>query len=103
MIKANLIKDISLGLAYRFSPLSSRWNHGSVQVGMVQEELRVLHLHLKAARRRLPGIEDEVLKVHAHNDTLLPTRPHLPNSATPWAKHTNYHICFVVKKEKGGG
>jgi hypothetical protein len=27
--------------------------HGSLQAGMVQEELRVLHLHLKAARRRL--------------------------------------------------
>ena len=33
----------------RFSPLSSRWEHGSVQAGMVQEDLRVLHLHLKAA------------------------------------------------------
>jgi hypothetical protein len=40
----------------RFSPLSSRWDHGSIQIGMVQEELRVLHLHLKAARRILtPG------------------------------------------------
>jgi len=37
----------------RFSPLSSRQEHGSVQAGMVQEELRVLHLHLKATRRRL--------------------------------------------------
>jgi hypothetical protein len=27
--------------------------HGSVQAGMVQEELRVLHLHLQAASRRL--------------------------------------------------
>jgi hypothetical protein len=32
----------------RFSPLSS-----IIQAGMVQEELRVLPLHLKAARRRL--------------------------------------------------
>ena len=37
----------------RFSPLSSRQEHGSIQAGMVQEELRVLHLHLKAARRIL--------------------------------------------------
>jgi hypothetical protein len=36
-----------------FTPLSSRQEHGSVQVGMAQEELRVLHLDLKAARRRL--------------------------------------------------
>ncbi len=37
----------------RFNPLSSRWEHGSTQAGMVQEELRVLHLHLKAASRIL--------------------------------------------------
>jgi hypothetical protein len=33
----------------RFSPLSSRWEHGSIQAGMAQEELRVLCLHPKAA------------------------------------------------------
>jgi hypothetical protein len=37
----------------RFSPLSSRQEQGSVQAGMVQEELRVLCLHLKAASRML--------------------------------------------------
>jgi hypothetical protein len=37
----------------RFSPLSSRQEHGSIQAGMVQEGLRVLHLHLKTASRRL--------------------------------------------------
>ena len=37
----------------RFSPLSSRQEHDSIQAGMVQEELRVLHLHLKAASGRL--------------------------------------------------
>ena len=31
----------------RFSPLSSRWEHGSVQTGMVEEELSVLHLVLR--------------------------------------------------------
>jgi hypothetical protein len=36
----------------RFSLLSRR-EHGSVQAGMVQEELSVLHLHLKAASRIL--------------------------------------------------
>jgi hypothetical protein len=35
------------------SILSSRQEHGSIQVGMVQEELRVLHLHLKSASRIL--------------------------------------------------
>jgi hypothetical protein len=37
----------------RFSPVSSRQEHSSIREGMVQEELRVLHLHLKAARRIL--------------------------------------------------
>jgi hypothetical protein len=35
----------------RFSPLSSRQEHGSIQAGIVQEMLRVLHLHLEAANR----------------------------------------------------
>jgi hypothetical protein len=37
----------------RFSSLSSRQEHGSIQAGMVQEKLRVLHLYLKSTRRRL--------------------------------------------------
>jgi len=32
-------------------PSSSRWEKGSIQAGMVQEELRVLHLHLEATSR----------------------------------------------------
>ena len=37
----------------RFSLLSSKQEHGNIQAGMVQEELRVLHLLLKAANGRL--------------------------------------------------
>jgi hypothetical protein len=37
----------------RVSPVSSRQEHSSIQAGMVQAELRVLHLRLKAASRRL--------------------------------------------------
>ena len=47
---------------------------------MVGEDLRVLHLHLKATRRRLASTylkEDEGLKAYPHIDTLPPTRPHL--------------------------
>jgi hypothetical protein len=56
MTKATLIKDNTLsGLAYWFC--SSIHYHGgkqgSVQAGMVLKELRVLHLVLKAARKRL--------------------------------------------------
>jgi hypothetical protein len=36
-------------------PVSSRWEHGSIKAGMAKEELRVLHLHLKAASRILPS------------------------------------------------
>jgi hypothetical protein len=39
----------------RFSPLSSRQQHGIIQADMAQEELRVLHLHPKEARSSLPG------------------------------------------------
>jgi hypothetical protein len=55
MTKATLRQHlIGAGLqVQRFSPLSSKQEHGSVQAGMMQEELRVLNLHLKAARRRL--------------------------------------------------
>jgi hypothetical protein len=60
MTKATLIKGkhlIGAGLQIqRFSPLSSRQKHGSIQAGMVLEKLRVLYLDLKATRRdRLPG------------------------------------------------
>ena len=37
----------------RFSPSSSRQEHGSIQADMVQEKLRVPHIHLKAASGRL--------------------------------------------------
>jgi hypothetical protein len=37
----------------RFNPLSSRWEQGSIQADMMQELLRVLYLHLKAAMRLL--------------------------------------------------
>jgi len=56
MTKASLLKNNNWGWltgSERFSPLSSRQEHGSVQAGMVQEELRGLHLHLKAASRIL--------------------------------------------------
>ena len=37
----------------RFSPSSSRQRHDDIQAHMMQVELRVLHLHLKAASGRL--------------------------------------------------
>ena len=37
----------------RFSPLSSRWEHGSIQAGMTQAELKVLCLPSNVASERL--------------------------------------------------
>jgi hypothetical protein len=42
-----------LGLAQRFSPLSLRQEHGSVQEDVGLEKLRVAPLVSKAAQRRL--------------------------------------------------
>jgi hypothetical protein len=55
MTKATLKKQHLIGAGIqvqRFSPLS-RWEHGSIQAGMVQEDMRVLCLYLKAANRIL--------------------------------------------------
>jgi hypothetical protein len=55
MTKESLIKKkkqqqqhlIGAGLqVQRFSPLSSKWEHDSIQAGMAQVELRVLHLQV---------------------------------------------------------
>ena len=43
---------------------------GSIREGIMLEELRVLHLHLKASGRRLAHCPP-------HNNTPPPTRPHL--------------------------
>ena len=40
-------------LVQRLSPLSPRQEHESIQAGMVDKKLRVLHLHLKAVSRIL--------------------------------------------------
>jgi hypothetical protein len=57
MTKATLIKTMfNWGwlTGSEIQPLSSsRWEHGSFQAGMVQEELRVLHLVSKTNRRSL--------------------------------------------------
>jgi hypothetical protein len=56
--------------------------HGSVQADVVLEEPKVLHLDLKAARRRLEfhtrqSLSIGDLKAHSHSNTLPPTKPHL--------------------------
>jgi hypothetical protein len=74
----------------RFSPLSSRQEHGSSQAGMVQEELRVLHLHLK----QNTGFQAARMKVlkptpTAYSNKTIPTltEPHPLISVTLWAEH----------------
>jgi hypothetical protein len=79
MTKATLKKTFNWGwlTGSEVSQLSSSQNHGTIQAGVVQEELSVLHLHLEAARRRLASRQLEGLKAQVHSDTPIPTRPHL--------------------------
>jgi hypothetical protein len=83
MTKVTLNKGkhfIGAGLEFqRFHPLSSRWEHGSIQADMVLEkELRILHLDWKATGNCYTGQSLSIgdLKACPHNDTLPPTRPH---------------------------
>jgi hypothetical protein len=81
----------------RFSPLSSRWEHGSIQAGMAQEELRVLCLHPKAASGRLTSRQlGWGSYTHTHSDTPIPTRSHLFQQGHRWCHslvqgYTNHH------------
>jgi hypothetical protein len=68
MIKTTLIKEnIYLGLAYSFTGTvhyHHGWKYGTMQAEMVlEEELKVLYLDLKAARRSLSstGSQEENL------------------------------------------
>jgi hypothetical protein len=86
----------------RFSPLSSRWEHGSIQAGMVQEELRVLRLHSKAASGRLTSRQlGWGSYAYTHSDTPIPTRSHLfqQGHTSRWCHslvqgYTNHHTIF---------
>jgi hypothetical protein len=96
MTKASHKKQHLLGAGLqvqRFSLLSSRWEHGSIQAGMAQAESRVPWLHPKAASGRLTSRQLGDLK-------LTPTVTHLlqpghtysnkatpPNGVTPWPKN----------------
>jgi hypothetical protein len=71
-----------LGLAYRFRG-SVHYHHGrkhgSIQADMVLEkELRVLHLVLKANRRKTVSRigRRRISKPYPQSDTHTPTRPH---------------------------
>jgi hypothetical protein len=83
----------------RFSPLSSRWEHGSIQAGMAQEELRVLCLNPKAASGRLTSRQlGWGSYTHTHSDTPIPTRSHLfqQGHTSRWCHslvqgYTNHH------------
>jgi hypothetical protein len=64
-------------------PYHHSQKHGSVEAGMVlDKELRVLHLDLKASKRRLSSELGGALALGDHkacpcSGTLSPTRPHL--------------------------
>ena len=82
-----------MGLDYRFRGSVYYHQDGSmtVQASMVQEELRILCLHLKATRKRLgstqllkpmPTVTHLLQQSHAYFNKAM-----LPNSSTSWAKH----------------
>jgi hypothetical protein len=88
----------------RFSQLSSRQEHGSAQAGMVQEELRVLHLHLKATRRRLAprwfSLPTPLNDTSSKETTPTQIRPHflrpLPEHIQTYSNHHSLHICICM-------
>jgi hypothetical protein len=81
----------------RFSWLSSRQEHGSIQASMVQEELKVLPLLLKSIRRRLAskqlrrGSQGPCPQWHTYSKGTP------PNSATPWAKKYSNHYSMIAR------
>jgi hypothetical protein len=81
MTKESLIRTtLNWGwlIGSEFCPLSSRQEHGSIQAGMVQVQMKVLYLHLKATIRILSSWQlGWHLKAHTHSAMLTPTRPHL--------------------------
>ena len=91
-------QTIGAGLQFqRFIPLltyQKAWQLADI----VLEEPRVLHLDLKAERRRLScafrgawALED--FKACLHSDTLPPARPHLFTSTTSMGQaYSNHHI-----------
>jgi hypothetical protein len=92
--KASLLAGTGLQIQ-RFRPLSSGWEHVSIQTGMVQAEGRVPHLHLKAARRRLASRQQSPCpQWHIYSNKAT-----LPNSATPWAKQIQtITLCHRAKQ-----
>jgi hypothetical protein len=97
MTKATLLRTTFnwAGLqVQRFSPLSSRLKHGSIQAGTLLEELRVLHLHLMATSERLisrqlgvglkptPTVTNLLQQGHTYSYRATPS-----SSATLWAEH----------------
>jgi hypothetical protein len=102
----------------RFSPLSSRQEHGSIQADVGLEKLRVLHFTqrqtektgFQAARMRvlkpMPTVTHLFQQGHTYSNKAT-----CPNSAIPWVKHIqtitvmffflrmvcwNYVICFFL-------
>jgi hypothetical protein len=67
---------------------------------MAQEELRVLHLELSAARKKLTFQQLAELQAHPHSDTLPPTRHYLltvPLSTDQL--YSNHHTYYGSKGE----
>jgi hypothetical protein len=89
-------------MAYRFRG-SVCYHHGGKQgstpADIMLEELTVLHLDLKAAKRRLSYIRQSLstrrpLEAHPHSDILPPTRPHLLVGPLPRGQAFKYRSLW---------
>jgi hypothetical protein len=80
----------------RFSPLSSRWEHGRVQVGLVQEGLSVLHLHLKAARRKVSKPMPTVIYFLQQGHTTTPWAKYIQPPHQHYLHHQHYIIANII-------
>jgi hypothetical protein len=75
----------------RFSPLSSRWEHGNIQVGMKLEEPR-REVRSRLSSRWLGGGSQSLAPIgHTFANKAI-----LPNSATPRAKHIQTTILHSL-------
>jgi hypothetical protein len=103
MTKASLIK-ITFNWGWltgsEINPVSSRWEHDSIQAGMMQEELRFLHLHLKVSfiwKTDIQAARMRVLQNVVQQGHIYSNRATSSNNSTPWAKNIQTITERVVK------
>jgi hypothetical protein len=90
---------VSVLQVQRFSPLSSRWKHGSIQAGTGMEEMSVPPLVLKAARRKtgFQAARTRVLKPTTTVTHILQQGHTYSNKATPTLTRPHLQIVPLLR------